>query len=563
MNLIKIILFLLKIKIIITDFHSKFYLLIFFSFMPQNLNNESGEIENNIDDTNIYFGELRLWNQNQKNYNSSLFHINDNTINDNNNNNKNSDNNNIINNNMIRINNLNINNNNNVNIQNHSNYYSIMNNNNNKNVINEFEDLKDNSIKMSPQYQMKYHQFSQNNQQINLNKTKNYQLNQSLSNYEKLPLEEIIQNCYSICKNQTGCRFLQRKIDENPKISREYIYPIISDKIKDLSLDSFGNYFIQKIIEQLTINQINEMINNQISENFLEICLNPHGTRVIQKLLERIYNNHLLNTFNNLIIPNLLEIILNPNSTHIIIKYISLVKSPNNESIVNFINKNLFSVATHKHSCFTLQKVIESVDVNQKKNLLISLAQISNMLFNDQYGNYVAQFVLCLDDKEANKIIVRNYLLDFKNNTSNKFSSNVFEKCLKHCDFETKQIIIKRLCNYESVRYLLYDMYGNYVLQQTMIASNEPYRTMYIQLVAPLLDGLRILPFGNIVIHKLITNFPEIMNYININRNNYFQGINNMGIGFNNNNNMGNMNNMNNINYMNQINMRFNGQNMK
>jgi hypothetical protein len=86
---------------------------------------------------------------------------------------------------------------------------------------------------------------------------------------------------------------------------------------------------------------------------------------------------------------------------------------------------------------------------------------------------------------------------------------------------------------------------------------------MYIQLVAPLLDGLRILPFGNIVIHKLITNFPEIMNYININRNNYFQGINNMGIGFNNNSNMGNMNNMNNINYMNQINMRFNGQNMK
>ncbi len=545
--------------------------------MPQNISNESGEIENNIDDMNNYFGELSLWGQKQKNVNSSFFQINDynnndnininnnnnhnqNILNNNNNNIKNT-NNNIINNNTIQINNLNINNNNQINIQNQSNYYSIINNNqHNKNPNNDFEEIKDDSNKIN-QYQMKYSQFNQNIQpQININKNKNYQINTTHSNYERLPLEEIINNCYTICKNQTGCRFLQRKIDENPKISSELIYPIISDKIRELTLDSFGNYFIQKIIEQLSINQINEILNGQISENFLEICLNPHGTRVIQKLLERIYNNqYLLSIFHNLLIPNLLEIVLNPNSTHIIIKYITLVKYPQNETVVNFIKQNLFSVATHKHSCCTLQKVIENVDSNQKKMLLISLAQISNMLFNDQYGNYAAQFALSLDDKDANKIIVRNYLIDFKNNTSHKFSSNVFEKCLQHCDFETKQMVIKRLCNYENVRSLLYDMYGNYVLQQTMVASNEPYRTMYIQLVAPLLDGLRVLPFGNIVIHKLMTNFPEIMNYINMNRNNYFQNMNNM-------NNMGmgyfNMNNMNNMN-MNQMNMRFNNQNMK
>ena len=405
------------------------------------------------------------------------------------------------------------------------------------------------------QYQMEYpiNQFSPNPQQQQINMNKAFQINQKHLNYDRLPLEEIIQNCYIICKNQTGCRFLQRKIDENPKISSELIYTIISDKIRELTLDSFGNYFIQIIIEQLTINQIKELLNEQISENFLEICLNPHGTRVIQKLLERIYNNqYLLNIFHNLLIPNLLEIVLNSNSTHIIIKYITLVKYPQNETVVNFIKQNLFGIATHKHSCCTLQKVIENVDSNQRKMLLISLAQISNMLFNDQYGNYAAQFALSLDDKDANKIIVRNYLIDFKNNTSHKFSSNVFEKCLQHCDFETKQMVIKRLCNYENVRSLLYDMYGNYVLQQTMVASNEPYRTMYIQLVAPLLDGLRHLTFGNIVIHKIMTN-------IKINRNNYFQNMNNMN--YKNNMGIGNIN-MNNMN-MNQMNMRFNNQNMK
>ena len=45
-------------------------------------------------------------------------------------------------------------------------------------------------------------------------------------------------------------------------------WSVISDKIRELTLDSFGNYFIQIIIEQLTINQIKELLNEQISENF-------------------------------------------------------------------------------------------------------------------------------------------------------------------------------------------------------------------------------------------------------------------------------------------------------
>ena len=120
------------------------------------------------------------------------------------------------------------------------------------------------------QYQMEYpiNQFSPNPQQQQINMNKAFQINQKHLNYDRLPLEEIIQNCYIICKNQTGCRFLQRKIDENPKISSELIYTIISDKIRELTLDSFGNYFIQIIIKKLTINQIKELLNEQISENF-------------------------------------------------------------------------------------------------------------------------------------------------------------------------------------------------------------------------------------------------------------------------------------------------------
>ena len=44
-----------------------------------------------------------------------------------------------------------------------------------------------------------------------------------------------------------------------------------------------------------------------------------------------------------------------------------------------------------------------------------------------------------------------------------------------------------------------------------MIVAPEPYRTMFIELVAPLLDSLHMFPFGNIVLHKLTLNFPELI----------------------------------------------------
>jgi hypothetical protein len=184
----------------------------------------------------------------------------------------------------------------------------------------------------------------------------------------------------------------------------------------------------------------------------------------------------------------------------------------------------------------------------QRKEILMSLANISNQLFDDQYGNYAIQFALSLKDEEANKIIISQYLYNFQKNISNKISSNVYEKVLEFCDFNTRQYIIKSLCNFETVKNLLYDTYGNYVLQKTLLASNEPYRSMYIKFIAPLIDGLKNLPNGLIIIHKIISHFPELQNYVQINSNKG-RGYNSHNSKNNNNMFMNNFNNIRNNNY--------------
>ena len=355
--------------------------------------------------------------------------------------------------------------------------------------------------------------------------------------------------------------YSSKKISENPKIVSEIIFPKIKDKIIELSCDQFGNYFIQKVIEHLKIEEIKEIFYKKISNQFRLLSLNQHGTRVIQKIFERIINQEdLLNYYTLILTPYLKEFIFDANASHIIIKYTSLIQSPKNDFIIKFLSDNIFELATKKHSCCALQKCIEFSNSKQKKFLLNAIANKSFGLFTDQFGNYVVQFVVNICDFEINKIIVLNLLYDIPKFASQKFSSNVIEKCLDCCDEETKDLIVKKFCEQKLVQALLFDMYGNYVLQKTISISKEPYRSKFLNMVGPIMGNLKVLSFGQKLYNKLLSTFPELHNYVKdnnnkkknkqINNNNYYNNIR-----MKNNYNIMNMNGMNNMNDINNLNI--------
>ena len=518
------------------------------------------ELENNL--KNLALGNSM---SNEFFHNKSLFQMNENMgfINNNNNN--------FNNNNINNINNPNLNHsqNNNFRINPFFQNYSF----NNGNIKNDYFDQNNNDININDGTNLsnKNHIINQNCYQINIEKlninnqinniNQNYNINSlgyekdiskdsiTSNDYSKnhkdlytsnksshsMNLNYLINNIEKITENQSGCRLLQNKLQQSPS-SASNLYQSMKIKkiLKKLSIDSFGNYLIQKLLEYLSNDLIQDFFNNIICPSFIEISLNPHGSRVVQKLLGRIYTDpNLMETFNQCLQKSMLEIFLNQSSTYIIITYIYYIKYPNNQIIYSFIVKNIYYIATHKHSCCTLQKCLEEGNPNQKHEILMSLAYISNDLFADQFGNYAIQNALSLKNEAANQIIISQYLNNFQKNISNRISSNVYEKVLEFCDFQTKQNIIINLCNFETVKCLLYDNYGNYVLQKTILAANEPYRSMYLKYMAPLIDGLKNLPNGYIIIHKIINQFPELQGFglansnKNKNYNNYNNSINN------------------------------------
>ena len=174
-------------------------------------------------------------------------------------------------------------------------------------------------------------------------------------------------------------------------------------------------------------------------------------------------------------------------------------------------------IPNHQWQCLidVLHSASQHENINYKLSALTTIGFICQDLSPNDFDlnerDKISQIIFThLLAQNVNQIIINKYFMNFFENTSQKISSNVFEKCLECCEPEVKIQIISNICNPNMVKQLLFNMYGNYVLQKSMLASVEPYRSRFISMVAPLMNSLPAFPFGNIVIHKLINSFPEL-----------------------------------------------------
>ena len=462
--------------------------------MPLNYINENDEI-NCLDDyyeNNFLYESINLGNENENYINNEN---NNNFIVVNEKENKNNNINNINNNNYLN-NNININNNiiNNINIKNNINNININNNINNININ------------------------SKNINNININNDNINQIIKTENEDENLNTPEnklLLSNLIFLSKEQTSCRYIQQKINENPKLASEYFYPTIISNINILIINQFGNYLIQNILPHLNENQINEIISS-ISNNFLFICTNFYGTRVIQKLIDFINNEftmwNLLNNFKM----NFPKFVNDINSSHIIFKLLNLKKTYITKFLYELINQNLIEISKHKHGCCSIQKILES-DSIYTENIIKNIINNSLDLIIDKYGNYTIQYILQLKGNHLNKFkLMMKIIPNFNSFAMQKYSSTVLEKCFELCDENVKTLMYQYIINQSVLKQLLCDKYGNYVIQKAIEkANNKTIKLYLLQLIAPIINEIKKENFGRQLYRKLMIKYPEFQQFIN------------------------------------------------
>lgn len=88
-----------------------------------------------------------------------------------------------------------------------------------------------------------------------------------------------------LCKDQFGCRYLQKKLEDGNPEHRDMIFNEIFPHFAELMTDPFANYLSQRLLEYATDEQRDALIES-ISGELVAISLNMHGTRAVQKMID-------------------------------------------------------------------------------------------------------------------------------------------------------------------------------------------------------------------------------------------------------------------------------------
>ena len=539
------------------------------NYIQNNIETDIKNINNNNKDKNFNINNIDNYNFNNINYNNEFkFPLNQ-TKNINNNNSINFNYNDINNkfNNNNTMNTLNNMNNQNIFNYNNNNMFDINELDNlkdfklNKEMLDEMSKIDLNKININFQggsnYQIPNNYFMPvQNQNDNLNMKFNYiTYNNNEMTLNGLPSgksfyeysdDDIIKYAIPLIKDQSGCRFLQERIKLNKSFMIEKLFPSIQNNLFELGCDAFGNYFLQALIDIFSVDKLSLFL-DLIKNFFTKMCTNQHGTRVIQKIIEQVsLNQTLVAKIKNILNCNDLGIIMkSPYGNHIIQKYLISIRFKEcTKFIYDYILANFMEVAETKHGVCVIQKCVSEGDIIQKGKLYDLILQNFDELIKNEFGNYLIQYILInINDQnkfnEANPIIKRieDNLIDI---CKMKFSANVIEKCLENGSDFIKEYLLECILNKyrDHIIELLLDKYAIYIIQKAL-KINTHYRNKFYEIIKEKKDELKDIDLNDFKYRgaqKVLNSFKdfEIKNQNNINKDNNNNNNNNFNGNYNN-----------------------------
>ena len=352
-----------------------------------------------------------------------------------------------------------------------------------------------------------------NNYSISKDNNNQQKKNESLirlddSFYIDRPLIFLSKNFYKLSKDQNACRYLQNILDANPQEALVYFYKPFCEHIVPLINYPFGNYVIQKIIMHLNQEQLYEIL-NIISKNFLEICNNIYGTRVIQTIIDYLKAPKVINFFYQLLKPKIIDLLKEVNGTFVVQKFSKVFnkyKNEINDIIINFSH----ILSTYRHGSCVLQNYLNLNDSYFVPKLIDKLIENCLILIVDQFANYVIQAIYKKNNiKYGNKIaekIVENIVYYSKH----KYSSNVVQKCFDYCDGIFLSNLIKSVQKKENLIELIFDEYGNFVVQKVLNLSSPKMQRQMLKVIKANIIKLKNCNHGKGLINRLLLDYPII-----------------------------------------------------
>ncbi|KAG8880271.1 hypothetical protein FRB98_005227 [Tulasnella sp. 332] len=284
-------------------------------------------------------------------------------------------------------------------------------------------------------------------------KHKRSDIDREYNRYTGTRLEDLVGELSTLCKDQHGCRYLQKKLEENNPEYRDIIFRETFPHFAELMTDPFGNYLCQKLLEFSTDEQ-RSSICQSVAQDLVQISLNMHGTRAVQKMIDFLSTSRQTDQRYDAQIHAIILAL----SMHVV----TLIKDLNGNHVV--------------------QKCLNKLAAED---------------------NQVVQYILDLNDNRFSDGVIRQFFGNVCALSVQKFSSNVIEKCIRVAEQGTRKLLVDEFLNRSRLEKLLRDSYGNYCVQTALDYAEPDQRRALVDGIRPILPLIRNTPYGKRIQSKL------------------------------------------------------------
>ncbi|TVU23264.1 hypothetical protein EJB05_25619, partial [Eragrostis curvula] len=255
------------------------------------------------------------------------------------------------------------------------------------------------------------------------------------------------------------------------------VYDELIPHARSLSVDVFGNYAVQKLLEHGPQVCKRKFI-GRLTGHVLCISHDKNGSRVMQKAFEVADLDQqikMANEFGGEAAQYALEL----HANHVIQKCIECVPSQHILLMLRSFRGKVAVCCTNIYGC---HKMLDFCNDQEIIRLVVSeIIEAVVTLVQDQFGNYVVQHVVERGGPVERSLIVNNLRGRVVNLSYHRFASNVIECCITFGSLQDQQLMTTEIltAGYGQLLDMMCHSFANFVIKKVVsIAGEGPLRVL-------------------------------------------------------------------------------------
>eukprot|EP01083_Nonionella_stella_P089089 248560_1 len=299
-------------------------------------------------------------------------------------------------------------------------------------------------------------------------------------------MDHVVGRVFMLSKSQSGSRFVQEKLSD--PVYFVVFFNELKTRVAELMMDNFGHYAIEALLNHCNDEQRLVLLMN-LARSIGAVACHKQGSFSIQAMMDCLRSQTQIGLLCDALNNDIQRIILNSSGHYVILRFLQRFGYPYTKFVHRAIIAHTSEFATDHYGLRVLKAVVDAGPVSEMQEVFAALVKQTNMLVENQYGNYIIQHLLDVAPKQVATQIKQKMNGKYVRFSKQKFSSNVVEKCLRHSTREWRYNIMRQLI--ASAGELISDKYGNYCLQTVLHVADRQMVDEFTQAVSPHLEHLR------------------------------------------------------------------------